>query len=207
MDSLYNWLVLNGIVLLNVIMGFVEMVCDKVDVAVKAIKDSSIPDILIFRDRNEYPLRVKENALPVLKGHHLFYCIADNRFYDFVTSHDSYGTLDTVRLDDIIMAELVDASGVGVCDMSEFFHSVKWSASSQPSVYELVLVKLSMSSICLSKNFLSKCVLNIITLENPSLSIKLNNPLVKDDFVSWKSFCLSEDTPSLEAANVEPLST
>ena len=190
MDSLYNWVVLNGMILLNVIMGFIEMICDKVDVGLKAITDSSIPDVLIFRNRNESPWLSKENALPVLKGGHLCYSLNNKKFYEL----NSDGS-DIVKMDDIIMADLVDASGVSICEMSEFFHSVKWSASSslKPSLYEFVLVNLFNNNMCLSKDFLSKCVLNVITLENPSLSINLRNPLVKDDFVSWNLF--SDVTP------------
>lgn len=177
-------------ILLNVIMGFIEMVCDKVDVAVKAIQDSSVADILIFRDRNQSPWLVKENALPVLKGVHLHYSVTDKKFYEIV------GNSDLLKMDDIIMAELVDASGEGVCDMSEFLHSVKWSSSSPPSVYELVLVNLLMNKMCFTKDYLSKCVLNVTTLENPSLTINLNNPLVKDNFLSWNSFSQTLSSPS-----------
>jgi len=201
MDSLYNWLVLNGMILLNVVMGFIEMICDKVDVALKAIKDSSVPDILIFRNRNECPWLSKENALPVLKGGHLCYSLNDKKFYE-LNAADS----GVVKMNDVIMAELVDDSGVGVCELSELFHSVKWSASSlKPSVYELVLVNLFNNNICLSKDYLAKCVLNVITLENPSLSVKMSNPLVKDDFVSWSVF--SSEAPLVEAeaqAQAEP---
>lgn len=182
MDSVYNWIMLNGMILLNVIMGFIETVCDKVDVALKAIKDSSVSDILIFRNRNESPWLVKENALPVLKGSHLHYSMTDKKFYEFVSS------TDLLKMDDIIMAELVDSSGKGVCDMSEFFHAVKWASSSPPSVYELVLTNLLINRMCLSKEYLSKCVLNVTTLENPSLTIKMNNPLARDNFISWNVF-------------------
>jgi hypothetical protein len=199
MDSLYNWLVLNGMILLNVVMGFIEMICDKVDVALKAIKDSSVPDVLIFRNRNECPWLSKENALPVLKGGHLCYSLNDKKFYE-LNAADS----GVVKMNDVIMAELVDDSGAGVCELSELFHSVKWSSSSlKPSVYELVLVNLFNNNICLSKDYLAKCVINVITLENPSLSVKMSNPLVKDDFVSWSVF--SSEAPLVEAgAEVEP---
>jgi hypothetical protein len=201
MESFYNWVVLNGIILLNVIMEFIEMMCDKVDIAVKAINNSSIPDVLIFRNRNECPWLSKENALPVLKSGHLCYSITDKKFYE-LNSTD----LDFDKMNDIIMAELVDASGVGVCEMSEFLHSVKWSSASPPSLYELVLVNLFNNNICLSKEYLSKCVLNVITLENPSLSINLRNPLVKDNFVSWNVFAPLEEASSPEPAE-QALST
>jgi hypothetical protein len=205
MDSLYNWLVLNGMILLNVVMGFIEMICDKVDVALKAIKDSSVPDVLIFRNRNECPWLSKENALPVLKGGHLCYSLNDKKFYE-LNAADS----GVVKMNDVIMAELVDDSGVGVCELSELFHSVKWSSSSlKPSVYELVLVNLFNNNICLSKDYLAKCVLNVITLENPSLSVKMSNPLVKDDFVSWSVFTEAPvaETESQVEQEVVPLST
>ena len=182
MDSLYNWVVLNGMILLNMIIGFIEKVCDKVYIAVKAINDSSASDILVFRNRNETPWMVKENALPVSKGCNLRYSMNDKKFYEVA------GNLDLLKMDDIIMAELVDAAGVGICDMSEFLHSVKWGHFCGPSVYELVLVNLLMNRLSLSKEFLSKCVLNVTTLENPSLSIKMSNPLVRDDFISWNVF-------------------
>jgi hypothetical protein len=164
-------------------MEFVELVCNKVDVAVKAIQDSNVSDVLIFRNRNESPLLYKGNALPVLKGSHLVYSVGDTKFYESAHAHASS---EILKMDDIIMAELVDASGVGVCEMSEFLHSVRWTSA--PSVYEFVLVNTLLSKICLSKEYLSTCSLNVTTLENPSLSIKLGDPLVKDDFVSWNLF-------------------
>lgn len=191
MDSVYNWVMLNGMILLNVIIGFIETVCDKVDVAVKAIKDSSVSDILLFRNRNDSPWLVKENALPVSKGSHLSYSMTDKKFYEI------NGSTDLLKMDDIIMAEVVDASGKGVCDMSEFLHAVKWASSSPPSVYELVLTNLLINRMCLSKEYLSKCVLNVTTLENPSLTIKLSNPLVRDNFISWNVFSPLEFSPPI----------
>jgi hypothetical protein len=164
-------------------MEFIETVCNKVDVAVKAIKDSDVSDILVFRNRNESPLLYKENALPVLKGSHLCYSVDDAEFYESSESESEF-----LKMDDIILAELVDASGLGVCDMSHFLHSVKWESNSPPSVYELVLVNTLLSKICLSKQFLATCVLNVTTLENPLVCVKLNNPSVRDDFLSWNVF-------------------
>jgi hypothetical protein len=203
MDSLYNWVILNGIVLLNVIMGFIEAVCDKVDVAVKAIRDSSVSDILIFSNRNEFPWLFKENALPVLKGSNLLYSMNDKKFY----LNTQAGLLDFLKMDDIIMAELVDASGGGVCDMSELLHSVKWSSVSSPTVYELVLVNLLMNKICLSTEYLSTCVLNVTTLENPFLEIKMSDPLVKNNFTSWAAFNVVAEIPAVAEvpAVAEPL--
>jgi hypothetical protein len=201
MDSLYNWVILNGIVLLNVIMGFIEAVCDKVDVAVKAIRDSSVSDILIFIDRNEFPWLFKENALPVLKGSNLLYSMNDKKFY-----LNTYRPESFIKMDDIIMAELVDASGGGVCDMSELLHSVKWSSVFSPTVYELVLVNLLVNKICISTEFLSTCVLNVTTLENPFLEIKMSNPLVKNNFTSWTAFTVfNAAEPSVASAVAEPL--
>ena len=192
MDSLYNWLMLNGMVLLNVIIGFIELVCDKVGVAVKAIKDSNVPDLLLFRNRNESPWLVKENALPVLKDDHLCYSVKDKRFYEVIGDHE---LSDVLKMDDIIMAELVDVSGLGICDMSEFLHSVKWTSASAsaPSVYEFVLVNTFLSKMCLSEEYLSNCILNVTTLQIPLVSIQLSNPLAKDDFLSWSVFVGPED--------------
>ena len=197
MDSLYNWIVLNGIVLFNVIMGFIEAACDTVDVAVKAINDSKVSDILIFRNRNESPWPVKGNAIPVLKGSHLCYSANNKKFYDLNSDEYAASTAlepleplatDLLKMDNIILAELVDKSGNNVCDMSDFLHSVKWPSNSPPSVYELVLVNTLLHKVCLSKEYLSKCALHVTTLENPFLSIKLSNPLMKDDFISWNLF-------------------
>jgi hypothetical protein len=44
--------------------------------------------------------------------------------------------------------------------------------------------------------------LNVTTLENPSLTINLSNPLVKDDFVSWRFF---EPLPQHEHEEVAAL--
>ena len=194
MDSLYNWIVLNGIVLFNVIMGFIEAACDTVDVAVKAINDSKVSDVLIFRNRNESPWSVKGNALPVLKGSHLSYSVNNKKFYDLNSDEYAASTalidsgVDLLKMDNIILAELVDKSGNSVCDMSDFLHSVKWPSNSAPSVYELVLVNTLLHKVCLSKEYLSKCILHVTTLDNPFLSIKLSNPLMKDDFISWNVF-------------------
>ena len=178
--------------LLNLIIGFIELVCDKVDVAVQAIKDSNVSDLLLFRNRNESPWVVKENAIPVLKGDHLCYSVNEKRFYNVIGD----GFIDFLKMDDIIMAELVDVSGLGVCDMSDFLHSVKWNSSSAPSVYEFVLVNTLLSKLCLSKEYLSNCVLNVTTLQNPLISIALSNPLAKEDFLTWNVFVGPEDQDS-----------
>jgi hypothetical protein len=194
---------LNGMILFNVVVKFVETVYDKATVAVKAIKDSYASDILIFRNRNESPWPSKESPLPVLKGSHLFYSVNAKKFY-YVEDES-----EVSKMDDIIVAQLVDKSGLDVCDMSEFFHLVKWPSYGPPSIYELVLVQTLLSGLCLSKEFLSTCVLNVTTLEY-SFSVKLNNPLVKDDFISWSVFAPlgfeedSTDTP-VDSAVASPV--
>lgn len=181
LSSVYNWLLLNGMVLLNTVIRLVDIVLDKSYVALKAVADSNIPNILVFRNRNESPWLLKESDRPVLKGPHLCYCINDSKFYELAAFTDVSGEIS--RMDDIILAELVDSSGLGVCDMSHLFHSVSWSLA--PSLYELVLINTLMNKIVISEEYLNGCVLNVTTLTHPSLSIKMSSTLVKEPFSSW----------------------
>jgi hypothetical protein len=181
---------LNGAILLNVVLCFIENVCDKADIAIKAIKDSSIPDTLIFRKRNESPWLVKENAGHVIKGVRLCYSVTHNNFFDF-----SETSMEDNKMEDIILAEVVDESGNSVCDMSRFFHSMKWTFA--PSIYECVIVNMLLSKIVLSDKYLESCSLNVMTLTNPSLTIQLSSSFAKEPFVSWDNACPVDDAPSV----------
>jgi hypothetical protein len=189
-NSLYRWVLLNGAILLNVVLCFIENVCDKADIAIKAIKDSSIPDTLIFRKRNESPWLVKENAGHVIKGVRLCYSVTHNNFFDF-----SETSMEDNKMEDIILAEVVDESGNSVCDMSRFFHSMKWTFA--PSIYECVIVNMLLSKIVLSDKYLESCSLNVMTLTNPSLTFQLSSSFAKEPFVSWENACPVDDAPSV----------
>jgi hypothetical protein len=114
-------------------------------------------------------------------------------------------SVEVNKMDDIILAELVDSSGVGVCDMSELFHSVSWNFA--PSLYELVIVNTLMNKIVVSEEYLNGCVLNVTTLTHPSLSIKMSSSVVKEPFSSWDVLyecdepdASSDAAPSADAA-------
>jgi hypothetical protein len=168
-------------VLLNTVIRLVDIVLDKSLIAFKAVADSNIPNILVFRNRNESPWLLKESDRPVLKGPHLCYCINDKKFYELAAFTNM--SVEVNKMDDIILAELVDSSGVGVCDMSELFHSVSWNFA--PSLYELVITNTLMNKIVVSEEYLNGCVLNVTTLTHPSLSLKMSSPVVKEPFSSW----------------------
>jgi hypothetical protein len=184
LSSLYNWLLINSVILLNTVFNLIERVCDTADIAVKAVKDSNIPDSLVFRNRNECPWRLKENSGYVLKGVSLCYSVNERKFYDLP------GTVSPVkRMDDIILADLIDISGNSICDMSEFLHSLRWTDSASPSLYELVLVNTLLNKIVASHEYLQGCTLKVMTLTtNPSLKIKLSSEKVKEPFTSWDDF-------------------
>lgn len=194
--SLYRWIIVNSVIVLNVVLSFIEKVCDKADIAIKAINDSSIPDTLIFRKRNESPWLVKENAGHVIKDVRLCYSVTHNNFFDFTGI-----PMEENKMEDIIVAELLDASGQSICDMSSFFHSMKWSFA--PSMYECVIVNTLLNKIVVSDKYLEECSLNIMTLTNPSLKIELSSKFAKEPFVSWEDAmphdtdAVAEETTSL----------
>ena len=193
MNSLYNWVLLNGVILMNVVISFIETVCDKVDIVMKALADSNTPSVLIFRNRNEVPVFVKD-SLHVLKGVRLSYSIDDKKFYGVDETTGSGQGPEVHTMGDVVLAELVAANGTGVCNMSHFFHSVRWTVA--PSLREFVLVNMLQEKIIASDVYLNECVLNVVTLSNPSLNIKLSSATVNEPFVSWSQY--DADAPPAE---------
>lgn len=183
MNSTYTWLLTQCLVVFNLLVKATEQISAVSVRALKAVQNSYIPDIYIFRERNSVPWVVKKGSVYRSIGCALEYSVLNTMFYP----HEGEEQAATSKMDDIVMAELVDLSGVGICDMSEFFHAVRWSASAEeaPSLYEMVLVNLLADNKIISDEVLSAYVLNVITIDNPSLSVPLSSDAAKKPFLGW----------------------
>ena len=203
MDSTYKWLLTNTLVLFNVLMKIADQVGVFTGNAVKAIQNSYIPDMYIFRERNSIPWVVKKGSVYTSIGCALEYSVNEKMFYAVSSSESA-----PAKMDDIVMAELVDSSGSGVCDMSEFFHSVRWSCASSasseeaPSLYEMVLMNLLANNKIVCDKVLSSYVLNVITIDNPSLTLPLSSEAAKKPFLGWNCCHPTSPSPPLNEASI-----
>jgi hypothetical protein len=138
--------------------------------AINSILHSQMPDVWIFPQRNGFPLIRKE---------------ADD-YFCYYPDNLKFGINARKSFDDLVTAEILDATGKVLLDCTEFFHNIRWADA--PSIYELVLIfLLSKDIIMKDESFLGNS-LHVMTLENPDLSIKLNNPKAKEVFSTWSAF-------------------
>ena len=141
--------------------------------AIAAI-NSRTPDTWVFLIRNAVPWVIKE---PLLNTHS--YSPSTGMFY--ITSGTALN-----KLDDLVIAEVVDASGILVLDISETLHNISWNST--PSLYEMVLVSFLSKGILINQENMNTYVLNVTTLEYPTLKICLMHPAVKEEFAGWEAF-------------------
>ena len=75
--------------------------------------------------------------------------------------------------------------------MSDFLQNVKWSASSteeRPSLYEMVLVNMLLNnSMIVSKDVMDTYVLNVVTVDEPALSIPMSSLVATRPFQGWSA--------------------
>jgi hypothetical protein len=152
-------------------MNFFEKCKGIVLKSYSAVTQAHIPDVWVFTHRNATPLNRKEaisNTLSFYPDTH--------KFFKESTSKKS--------MDDLVTAEVLDASGILVTDVTEFFHTIRWS-SIAPSVYELVLIFFLLRDIILSQGLISSYVLRVMTIDAKTLDIPLNDVKAKEEFSSW----------------------
>ena len=138
---------------------------------VNAIVNSQTPDIWIFPQRNGFPWIRKEAAD--------YFC-----YYPDILK---FGSIEARKsFDDLVTAEIVDSTGKLLLDCTEFFHNIRWTDA--PSIYEIVLIFLLSNDIIMKDESFVGNSLRVMTLENPDLSIKLNNPKAKEVFSTWTAF-------------------
>jgi hypothetical protein len=156
--------------LFNIITDIVYDVYVSVKKATIAVINSQKPDTWVFLIRNSLPWIVKEP----LNGHSYYPSTAT--FY--IVDGEATG-----KLDDLVIAEVVDASGILVLDISEILHKITWN--SVPTLYEMVLVSLLTKDILINEDVMNTYVLSLTTLDYPNLVIPLTHPAVKDEFAGW----------------------
>jgi len=139
--------------------------------SLSAVTDAHIPDVWVFTHRNATPWTKKEAITNTLS----FYP-ETQKFFKESTTRKS--------MDDLVTAEVLDASGILVTDVTEFFHTIRWS-SIAPSVYELVLIFFLLRDIILSQSLLSTYILRVMTIDAETLDIPLNDARAKEEFSSW----------------------
>jgi hypothetical protein len=136
-----------------------------------AATQAHIPDVWVFTHRNSVPLIRKEAITNTLS----FYP-ETQKFFKESTTRKS--------MDDLVTAEVLDASGILVTDITEFLHTVRWD-SIAPSVYELVLVFFLLRDIILSQGHISSYVLRVMTIDTETLDIPLNDARAWEGFIGW----------------------
>jgi len=146
---------------------------------VLAVINSVKPDTWAFLIRNSLPWVVKEPAFT-----HSF-CPTTYSFY-------KPGVIDTeYRLDDLVIAEVVDASGILVLDISETLHRISWSSA--PSLYEMIIVSFLTKGILINDENIKNYSLSVTTLDYPNLNIPLTHSRMKNNFTGWEAFVLTTD--------------
>lgn len=141
-----------------------------------ALTDAQIPDVWVFTHRNAPPLHKKEAI-----GNTLSFYPDTQRFFKESEINNS---TSKKSMDDLVTAELIDASGNLVTDVTEFFHTVRWSQIA-PSVYELVLIFLHLRDIILSQGIITSYALRVMTIDAETLDIPLNDRKAWEDFNGW----------------------
>ena len=137
---------------------------------VNSILDSQIPDVWIFPQRSTFPW-IRKDA-----GEYFCY-YPDNLKFGINARH---------RFDDLVTAEIIDSNGRLILDCTEFFHNIRWA--DPPTIYEVVLIFFLSKDLIMKEEVFLENSLKVMTLENPDLSIKLNNPKVKEVFSTWAAF-------------------
>ena len=164
-------MVLEILAFINFITNFFEKCKEIVSKSWSAVTDAHIPDVWVFTHRNATPLNRKEAITNILS----FYPDTQKFFKESTTRKS---------MDDLVTAEVLDASGVLVTDVTEFFHTIRWS-SIAPSVYELVLIFFLLRDILLSQSLLTTYVLRVMTIDAETIDIPLNDVRAMDEFSSW----------------------
>lgn len=156
--------------LFNIVTDIVSDVYTCLKKATVAVINSAKPDNWVFLIRNAIPWVIKEP----LNRHS--YSPSKNMFYNS-------SSLELTKLDDLVIAEVLDASGLIVLDISETLHKISWN--SVPSLYEMVLVSFLSKDILIDEKIINTYVLNVTTLDYPDLKIQLTHPAIKEDFAGW----------------------
>lgn len=163
------------------IISFLNIVADiYIDVynagkkAVIAGVNSQKPDTWVFLMRNSLPWVVK----------------------NFVENTYSYSPLAGIffigdevankKLDDLVIAEILDSSGTLVLDISETMHKISWNSA--PSLYEMILVSLLTKDILIREEIMRTYNLSITTIDSPDLNIPLTHDLIKEPFTNWSVY-------------------
>ena len=165
--------------LLNTVTDIYSYFYSVAEKAIVAAINSGKPDTWVFLIRNSLPWIVKE---PVAFTHS--FCPTKHSFYKTGLVVDA-----ATRLDDLVIAEVVDVAGILILDISETLHSISWSSA--PSLYEMVIISFLSKGILLNEEILKTYSLSITTLDYPSLIIPLTHPLIKADFTGWEAFILT----------------
>jgi hypothetical protein len=180
MSPFYSSLLLN-------LLAFYNYVYTTIEKAIVSLRNPSYtPDLYMFGKRNSCPWAVKKGSIYTAIGIQLEFCLDNKLFYSQPNAPESHETLE-----DFVMGELVDSEGHGVCDMSDFLQNVKWSASSaeeRPSLYEMVLVNMLLNnSMIVSKDVMDTYVLNVVTVDDPALSIPMSSSVALRPFQGWSA--------------------
>jgi len=162
--------------LLNTVTDIYSYLYSLAEKAIVAAINSGKPDTWVFLIRNSLPWVVKE---PVAFTHS--FCPTKHSFYKTGLVVDA-----ATRLDDLVIAEVVDDAGILILDISETLHSISWSSA--PSLYEMIIISFLSKGILMNEDIMKTYLLRITTLDYPSLIIPLTHPRTKEDFTGWEAY-------------------
>jgi len=168
----------------NFITTFYEKIMALVSKGWLAAVQSQIPDVWVFTHRNATPWCRKEDNSNTLS----FYP-ETQRFFKEAEVKNS--------MDDLVTAEILDASGILLADATEFFHNIRWS-SIAPSVYEIVLIFFLLRDLVFPKELLTSYALRVMTIDAETLDIPLNDRKAWDDFSGWSKWSVSRPSTQEE---------
>jgi hypothetical protein len=167
-------IILKLLALLNFITNFYDKAMGLVSKSWSAVTNAHIPDVWVFTHRNATPWQRKETISNTLS----FYPETQKFFKEAEVKKS---------MDDLVTAEILDASGIIVSDATEFFHNIRWSEIA-PSVYEIVLLFFLLQDLVFPKELLSSYALRVMTIDAETLDIPLNNSKAFDAFSGWSKW-------------------
>ena len=161
-------LLINVLAVFNLVTKTAENLYTYVEKAYKAVIDSQIPDAWVFINRNSIPW-VTKNAVGFS-----FYPDTKRFYTNNINVKKSF--------DDVVTVEIRDSQGIMIKDVTEFFHTLRWEES--PTLYEVVLVFFLTNGILLSELEISKCSLEVMTVDGV-FNVSLDSPMAKEPFTKW----------------------
>jgi hypothetical protein len=175
MNNIYIW----GLVLWHWVTEVAWITLDLGRKTVKGVLDAHTEEYWIFQVRNTIPLIVKEGTEEGY-GDGIRWSTREKCF-----TGSSSGEITYKKFDDLIELQLYTEDGEKTTDLSYFAHTVKWNVETPPTLLELVIVWHIEEGRAFQIEDLKKKMLKVFTIENPDLTLRLENCTLP--FTGWGS--------------------